>query len=167
MPGSSRRPGGRRNISTSDPLANWGRRVSNLVDTTTVLERCGSVCSIIVSFLWTHWCGSHHTGVLIASPVLWLPTLCKLIAEKVSAIYNAAMQARTQSFWVCMNIKSKITYCWHGWLMLGTCSGGSRPHSMQLQALQDTDAYCGCYAWSHRHHRHGYICGSRCCLHHQ
>ena len=51
MPGSNRRPGGRRNISTSDPLANWGRRVSNLVDTTTVLERWGSVCSIKVSMV--------------------------------------------------------------------------------------------------------------------
>ena len=44
MPGSSKRPGGLRNISTSDPRANWGRRVSNLVDTTTVLDRWGSVC---------------------------------------------------------------------------------------------------------------------------
>ena len=44
MPGSSRRPGGLKNISTSSPHPNWGRRVSSLVLTTTVLARWGSTC---------------------------------------------------------------------------------------------------------------------------
>ena len=45
MPGSSSRPGGWRNSSTSCPRANCGMRVSSLVDTTTVLDSVGSVCA--------------------------------------------------------------------------------------------------------------------------
>ena len=45
MPGSSRRPDGRRKSSTSCPRANCGRRVSSFVETTTVLDRWGSTCT--------------------------------------------------------------------------------------------------------------------------
>ena len=45
MVGSSRREGGRRYISTSWGRANWGMRVSSLVDTTTVRVREGSTCA--------------------------------------------------------------------------------------------------------------------------
>jgi hypothetical protein len=44
MEGSSWRPGGCRNSSTSCPRANCGMRVSSLVLTTTVRCRLGSVC---------------------------------------------------------------------------------------------------------------------------
>lgn len=45
MDGSSRRAGGRRYVSTSEARANWGMRVSSLVDTTTVRDREGSTWS--------------------------------------------------------------------------------------------------------------------------
>ncbi len=44
MVGSSWRPGGCRNSSTSCPRANCGMRVSSLVDTITVRASVGSVC---------------------------------------------------------------------------------------------------------------------------
>ena len=49
MPGSRRRPEGRRKSSTSCPRANCGRRVSSFVDTTTVLDRWGSTCTCATS----------------------------------------------------------------------------------------------------------------------
>mmetsp|Transcript_68714 Transcript_68714/g.217316 ORF Transcript_68714/g.217316 Transcript_68714/m.217316 type:complete len:200 (+) Transcript_68714:266-865(+) len=42
--GSRRRAGGRRKLSTSAPRENWGMRVSNLVETTTVRRSSGSTC---------------------------------------------------------------------------------------------------------------------------
>lgn len=96
MPGSNRRPGGRRNISTSDPLANWGRRVSNLVDTTTVLERWGSVCRAIVDMIL---CNSLCTSVALQA--LWqLCCLCHCCCDSSSTLMqNPSATCRSRLTW--------------------------------------------------------------------
>ena len=148
MPGSSKRPGGLRNISTSDPRANWGRRVSNLVDTTTVLDRWGSVCIKAMHLSVANIvCINRHINSKQASAF-----------EHVVCHFSSVQQA--MSWLICMiHIPPKTckASCSKGTLCNACFNGDAKGYQLCSSGCRPWRQACG--------HQQHICCCTACCLH--